>query len=329
LYLANPTRIKNNKLYQPIVFSVKLIIFALAIYYLYNQFSQRNLENLGSFISKHLLTTRGFLLLGVLILIQFVNYGLENLKWRKVLDDLKTYSFGETQKAVYAGNAVAILTPDRLGTFIGRFSYLKDISKTKITFSTFVGNYAQLVTTLLFSLLGLVLSWNFSIGFQFPEQLSIKLLISIMVVVCCGALSIYYHQRTLVEILRKRKWKFMQKLVEKLEFMEQLTEKRLHIILLIALARYFVFVIQFYIALQLFGLTESFIWTLSFCGILYLFSTIIPSPFMGNLGTREAIGVFLVAPLGLSETIVAASLFVWLTNVVLPSLLGGLILLKK
>lgn len=260
---------------------------------------------------------------------QFVNYGLENLKWRQILTELKAYSFIETQKAVYAGNAIAILTPDRLGTFIGRFSYLKRISRTKITLSTFVGNYAQLVTTLLFAMIGLILTWNMSIGFQFPEKLGINVIISIMVVVCCTAIFIYYNQLVLLELLGKIKWKLGKVLIERFRFMTELSERKLHLILVTAIMRYFVFVFQFFLALQLFGAAVSFSWTIAFCGILYLFSTLIPSPFMGNLGTREAIAVFMVSPLGLGESVIASSLFIWLINIVLPSVIGGLILLRK
>lgn len=260
---------------------------------------------------------------------QFVNYGLENLKWRQILDELKNYSFLETQKAVYAGNAIAILTPDRLGTFIGRFTYLKDLSKTKITLSTFVGNYAQLVTTMLFAMLGLIMTWNLSIEFQFPENLGVNMIISVMIFVCCTAIFTYYNQLVLLELLGKIKWKFGDLLRDRLRFMTELSERSLHLILITAVLRYLTFVVQFYIALHLFGAAVSFSWAIAFCGILYLFATIIPSPFMGNLGTREAIAVFMVSPLGLGEHVIAASLFIWLINVVLPSLIGGFILLRK
>ncbi|CAG5080557.1 lysylphosphatidylglycerol synthase transmembrane domain-containing protein [Parvicella tangerina] len=323
------SNIKNNKLYQPLVFAVKLIIFALAIYYLYTQFTHRNLDNLGDLVSEHLFQTQGILLFTGLVLLQFVNYGLENLKWRQTLPLLKESTFLRTQKAVYAGNAVAILTPDRLGTFIGRFTYIKEIPKTTITFSTFVGNYAQLVTTLLFALIGLILSWNFAIGFHYPEQLPINTLIIVMTIVCCMALFIFYQQKVLLELLRKLKWKYLNNLITKLEFLGDLTELRLHTILGIAILRYLVFIAQFHVALTLFGAEPELIWTAAFCGVLYLFSTLIPSPFMGNLGTREAIAVFLVIPFGLEETVIIASLFIWLINVVLPSIIGGIILLKK
>lgn len=329
MHTVNFLPIKTNKLYQPVVFSVKLIIFALAIYYLYTQFTQRNLDNLGQVLNDHLFTGSGIGLLLSMLVLQFLNYGIENLKWRQILPELTNLSFIKTQKAVYAGNAIALFTPDRLGTFIGRFTYLNEISKTRITVSTFVGNYAQLVTTLLFSLIGLILAWNNEIAFQFPEKLGISTLINVMIIACSLALFVYYQQQFAIELLKKSTRTFIKEFTNRLRFMEKLDGKKLHLILLIAFSRYFVFVLQFYLALMLFGANMDFVWTLSFCGILYLFATLIPSPFMGNLGTREAIGVFLVMPLGIEESVILASLFIWLVNVVLPSIIGGIILLKK
>lgn len=280
-------------------------------------------------IREQLLSGIGIAIFIGLILLQFVNYALENLKWRLILPELNQLTFLKTQKAVYAGNAIAILTPDRLGTFIGRFSYLKEYSKSRITLSTFVGNYAQLVTTLLFSLIGMVLAWNMNFTFQFPENLGINILIICMIVICCIAIFIFYNQQTAIDLLKRSKRKYAKEMTERFKFMDHLTTSKHHFILSTAILRYTTFVSQFYLALILFGADVSLIWTIAFCGILYLFSTIIPSPFMGNLGTREAVGVYLVSPLGLEEPVILASLFIWLINVVLPSLLGGLILLKK
>lgn len=263
------------------------------------------------------------------MIFQFVNYALENLKWRTVLTELRSFDFIKTQKAVYAGNAVAIFTPDRLGTFIGRFTYLKEVSKTKITYSTFVGNYAQLVTTVVFALIGLTLSWNMNLDFHFPKQLSIQKLTLILIPVTACFIFILYHQISILLLLEKLKSKYLKGLIEKLSFMKSLQEKNIHEIFGWAALRYLTFVLQFHLALKLFGSDQSFIWSLAFCGVLYLFATIIPSPFMGNLGTREAVAVFLLSTSDLTMTVVAASLLIWLINVVLPSIIGGLILLKK
>lgn len=260
---------------------------------------------------------------------QFANYGFENLKWRIILPDLSKFSFLKTQKAVYAGNAVGILTPDRLGTFIGRFTYLTEVSKTRITYSTFVGNYAQLVTTILFALIGATLSWNLSINFHFPEKLSLPSILLVLIPLSCIALFGLYHQITIVKIIGKIKSPRVRSFIDKLRFMHQLNESRVHLLLLFSIARYLIFVLQFHLSLKIFGSQESFLWTLSFCGLVYLFATIIPSPFMGNLGTREAIAVFLVASIGIEEIVVVSSLLIWLINIVFPSILGGLILLRK
>lgn len=301
----------------------------MALYYLYHQFVDKHDESIANYAMNCLKQENVFLLILAIFGLQFVNYGIENVKWRTTFNEIKKESFFKTWKAVYAGNAVAIFTPDRLGTFIGRFGYLKDYSKTKITYTTFVGNYAQLTATLLFAVIGLTLAWNGSYNFKFPEFIPIPRLLLIFTPITIVAISLFYYQEILIKWLNKLSFKWTQEVVKKLEFVHAYSSLQLTAILLLAITRYLVFVFQFYLAMKIFQIPFDLIESLSFCGVLYLFSTFIPSPFMGNLGTREAVGVFLLSNLNLEMGIITASLLIWLINVVFPSVLGGLIILTK
>ncbi len=301
----------------------------MAIYYVYQQFDEKHNESIASFVNSCLRNDNALLYIFIIFLLQFTNYGLENLKWRQSFPEIRKEGVFKTWKAVYAGNAIAIFTPDRLGTFIGRFSYLKNYSKTKITYTTFVGNYAQLTATLAFSIAGLVLAWNNNYNFKFPSFLSVPTLLLVFTPITILMLSLFYYQEILTSILQKVKWKWAEEIATKLEFVQSYKNLELTLILLLAFMRYFVFVGQFYLAVQIFQLPFDFIETLSFCGIFYLFSTFIPSPFMGNLGTREAVGVFLLSNIDGELRLISASLLIWLINVVFPSVLGGFIFLTK
>ncbi len=280
-------------------------------------------------MAQSLNSAESWLMILLIFLLQFVNYGIENAKWRVAYKELKSSSFIKTWKAVYAGNAIALFTPDRLGTFIGRFGYLKDYSKTQITYTTFVGNYAQLCTTLLFAVVGMVVAWNHELVFRFPEALSIPNLVLIFTPITVLFFSFFFYQELLIQWFSRFKAKWMQDVVTKLNFVQEYSIARLTSILVLSALRYLVFVLQFYIAIKVFQLDFDLLTTLSFCGILYLFSTLIPSPFMGNLGTREAVAVYLLSNLNGEVAVISASLFIWLINVVFPSILGGLFFLTK
>lgn len=270
-----------------------------------------------------------FLLILSIFGLQFLNYGIENIKWRTAFKELRKESFLNTWKAVYAGNAVALFTPDRLGTFIGRFGYLKNYSKTKITYTTFVGNYAQLTATLFFAVVGLVLAWNNEYNFRLPQFIPIPRLLLIFAPITIVVISIFYYQDILIQWFRRFKFKWIKEGIKKLEFVQSYSNFQLTTVMILGMIRYLVFVFQFYLAMKVFQLPFDMIESLSFCGILYLFATFIPSPFMGNLGTREAVGVYLLSNLNGEMGIISASLLIWLINVVFPSVLGGLLLLTK
>ena len=296
---------------------------------MYHLFDQKHDESIAGHIQKSLSQSGAWLSIGFIFLLQFVNYGLENFKWRISYQEIKKESFLKTLKAVYAGNAIALFTPDRLGTFIGRFSYLKNYSKTKITYTTFVGNYAQLTTTLFFAVIGMILAWNNDFNFKFPEILPLPRLILIFTPVMLFVGALFYYQEILITFIGKRKGKWFKEVHKKLNFVSHYSNKRLTAIMSIAMLRYLIFVAQFFLAAKVFQLSFSSLEMLSFCGILYLFATFIPSPFMGNLGTREAVAVYLLSNINGEVAIISASLLVWLINVVFPSILGGLIFLTK
>ncbi len=321
--------IEKSTIYKFLFFTVKVAIFSLALYYLYHQFEGKHNESIASYAVKCLRKENALYLVVGIFLLQFVNYALENLKWRATFKEIQQESFWTTWKAVYAGNAVAIFTPDRLGTFIGRFGYLKNYSKTKITYTTFVGNYAQLSATLIFAIVGMIIAWNGELNFKFPAFASLPRLLLIFTPVTILMFCLFYYQEILISLLNKVKNKWFQDIVKKLEFVQTYGNLQLTWILTLALFRYLIFVIQFYLAIKVFQLPFDLISTLSFCGILYLFSTFIPSPFMGNLGTREAVGVYLLSNVDGELGIISASLLIWLLNVVFPSILGGLIFLTK
>ena len=73
---------------------------------------------------------------------------LEAIKFKVLLPDSKGVKFLDIIKSVYVGNLTALITPKRLGNFIGRNWFLK--RKTNdITLSTVTGNIFQLLATLL------------------------------------------------------------------------------------------------------------------------------------------------------------------------------------
>ena len=86
-------------------------------------------------------------LLTVLIF-QFINWILEAIKLNILLIDSDKYNFFDVVKAVYVGNLTALITPKRLGNFIGRSLILSN-KVDHVTTASISGNIAQLFSTVL------------------------------------------------------------------------------------------------------------------------------------------------------------------------------------
>ena len=110
------------KYYSKNTFFISLLVFVFAFaYILYNINNHQNL---------FLQLTQGFsneiIPFFILILIlQFLNWTLEAIKFKVLLPDSKRVKFLDIVKSVYVGNLTALITPKRLGNFIGRNWFLK------------------------------------------------------------------------------------------------------------------------------------------------------------------------------------------------------------
>tara|TARA_B100000965_G_C19481422_1_gene708706 strand:- start:732 stop:1100 length:369 start_codon:yes stop_codon:yes gene_type:complete len=100
-------------------------------------------------------------------------------------------------------------------------------------------------------------------------------------------------------------------------------------ILLISIFRYFVFIIQYYILFLAFKIPIELVDVAIFVGILFGLVTFIPSFAPGNLGTREALSIFILGGSVIGIKFSSISFIVWVVNVAISALLGGLFLLNK
>ena len=55
--------------------------------------------------------------------------------------------------------------------------------------------------------------------------------------------------------------------------------------------------------------------------------TFIPSPFMGNLGTREAVVLLLLVNYNSTAEVLSASIILWVINIAFPAIVGSLLFL--
>lgn len=261
-------------------------------------------------------------LLIIVSLLMPLNWILETLKWKLLINQINQQSFGKTVLDVLAGISTSLLTPNRIGNFIGRSVNLDKSIRTKAIISTIHSNLAQFSASLLFGFIGLSM-----IHFD-PAFVSLMgLRISAFVVIIIG-LGFYFYPRLLdfnpLSKMYSEQTKNGIHLVQ-----EQPLGLKLGV-LLISLVRYVVYLLQFYIILSCFGLDLNPQEIIPAIAVVYLITTIIPSFLFGKLFVREVSALFVLTSFGISTPVVLLTVFIlWVINLAIPALAGGIVLMKS
>ena len=297
---------------------IKTLAFFGVIYFIYLMVKNRD----SIFILKNILinlSVGSYSTIIFVFFLQFVNWSLEAIKFKEILKKKNPITLKDSIKAIYIGNASSIFTPDRLGNFIGRAFYLRKNNKIVITSASMLGNLAQLLSTLTFATIAmlLIVSTNNSITIIYENP---KAILALIIVINLIVASLFFHPLLFILLVLKIKW--LKKYRSHFLFIAKYSIVDLLLFYSLSLIRYIIFIVQFYLLLIVFGLQLEAIELLIFIGLMYFVTTFIPSPFLGNLGTREISAMYLLSSFNQPESILAASLSIWLINVIFPALLG-------
>lgn len=302
---------------KPYLFALKLIAVIVLIGYLVFKIKNEpvlttlnslKIENYSAFIS--------------CIILVFINWGLEAKKWELMLKPIQKLSFLKSYKSVLSGLATGLLTPNRLGNFLGRLAYIKTKYHNQAIIHTQIGNLAQFISTILVGIIGLfVISW-----FQF-NLLNPILVGVISVLFLCIGLLFYFKPNTILHLPFS---KYLNEKTQKsLVVVTQYSTTFKFQILALSIFRYLVFTIQYYALFFMFNPIHS-LQLLCLISITFLLTTIIPSFFFGKLFVRESVAVFTFSFLNLDPTlIILVAFLLWMINLAIPAIFGALFWLKQ
>lgn len=303
------------------------ILFAWLAFSIYNNIKhQPQLAVSWQQIQDSFHSAKFFLLLATLLLV-FVNWAIEALKWRASVAMIQPIGFWQAFKAVLSGVTFSVTMPNRVGEYLGRVLYLPEGSRLKTISVTLVGSFAQLLTTLFAGVIGLVVLKK-TLLHTYPNlviwyQIALYSLIAIVLVL----ILIYFNVSATVGIFNK--WIRNQKYLFLVEALNSFHSRLLMKILLLSVLRYFVFIVQYILVFYLFEVNVSaFVigWVMS---VVFLAMAIVPSIALVEIGVRGEIslklmGMYSANSLGIGLT----SISVWLVNLVIPAIIGSLLLMN-
>lgn len=269
--------------------------------------------------------TNALLLVALVVLLVFVNWGIEALKWRLLVAHLQSITFGRAFKATVAGTSIGLITPNRTGEFVGRVLFLDPQYRFGGAFATALGSIAQFVVTLLAGGIALSLLMVLQHALPWPDGWYSVALVSLTALVSVGALVLYLFPELLRHLLLLLPvLKHMKKASSVLDTYDR---RELLVVLGLSLLRYAVFTTQFVLLCMAFHVGTSAGTAMLAIPVVYLVSTLVPTLLLTELGVRGSAAVAFFAPLGGDEgAVLLATTVLWLLNLVLPAAVGSVLL---
>lgn len=297
-------------------------VFLLACLFLYVRFSRHG----GGYSMEMLdaaLRTLGLPLLVGQFLLMSLNWSIEALKWRLLMQGIERIGAVQAFAATLAGTSIGLITPNRIGEFVGRVLFLRPENRVAGSFATTVGSIAQFIVTVVLGMAGVV-AVTLQGDWQSVRWISAAW-IGVCTLVAAASLMLYYNPGLLRAVAARlpliRRWE------RHAGVLERFSPAMLTRVLLMSAVRYAVFTAQFaWLLHAIVGIP----WQGGLASVpaAFLVGTLIPTVMVTELGVRGSVAVALISPAAASDQgVFTASALLWLINLAAPAMAGAIIML--
>ena len=302
--------------------TIGISLFLWIAYTLYNQIiHQPNLQNTIHDLFVEWNTSK-ILFLSVVFLLMIFNWTIEAQKWRLLLVGTEKFSLWKSLQSVLTGVAVSVITPNRIGEYMGRILYLRNVHKIQGITVTIIGSFAQLIIT---GFLGLIGVAYYILNVQNFSWLTILFIASLLFFTFLTYL--FFNLHKLLDWTKGIK--FFRKLRIYLEIVKRFNQRQLIKILLISTGRYLVYTLQFILLLKFFLVDINNVIMLCTVWLIFWIMAILPTIAIAEIGIRGETALFFLAPLSTNHLgIVSSTFMLWFINLIIPSLIGCLFVYK-
>ncbi len=301
---------------------LKWIIAFTSVFYIAYHITRRahsvNIQTIFSLLQQN---DSASLSLIVLILLMMLNWLIESLKWKLIIEDVEKISLLKSLRAVLTGLTLSFYSPNRTGEFLGRVMHLQPEHRVRASLLTFVGSIAQLIITLqagsiaaLFYLFPQTTMRTYR-GFNFQS-------LSIFIIVLISFIFLFNIAKWMEQLKRIN---FLKKYAAKFDVLQKLSNQKLMVVYLLSVFRYLIFAFQFYLLLRLCNINLSTFEMIINIALSFMLTSLIPSIALGELGVRGSVNLSLFSLNHANDSaVLVASFLLWLINLAIPALIGAM-----
>lgn len=309
---------------KTISYLLKIGIVAFALLFLYKQLTSKS--SIGDFNISYILLRlqENYAVITIVILMMLLNWFLESLKWRSLISKIEKITIRRSIRAIFSGITISAFTPNRVGEYGGRIFCLEKADRIQAVLITVIGSMAQLVTTILFGLTGILLLPNLmpvfdellsQIIFAYPIMLFVIILLNVLLVTLFLNASVFSTVLSKIRLFRKfTKYNEVFSYYDYSDLLE---------VLLYSIARYAVFTSQFFILLQVFDVKISLVDGFILITTMLFVVSVIPTIAITEIGVRGSVALFFFGLVSSNVVgILSATFVMWIINLLLPALIG-------
>lgn len=311
--------VKNKKL---IFFLLKLFIAAGLLWFIVSEIK------FSEIVSAIEGANAGFLIAAFIL--TFLNIYLQYIKWKFTCNLLlNENSKSKIFTSLLHGLAAGVFTPARIGEYFGRALVFKEKPVYKVALATLLDKFFPLLMVAIFGSISSILFLHFQ--YEVTSFITLSLFIALFTLfyfLIYFLLNERFWDSFIFEKLRKSKR--LRYFLDKIKEFKNLDRKYFSKMLIISFLFYFCFLVQYALLVAAFSHHFNFFDYLWAGNLIMFAKTIIPPISLGELGIREGASVYFISRLGESASVgFNASIFLFVINVLFPSIIGLFLLIKK
>lgn len=306
----------SNKSKQFLWLVLKVGILILLGIFIYNTLVNQNELSWESF-SANLLSTSLFSFQSILILIflTIINWFFEITKWKLLGSQVESLSFIEASEQSLASLSFSLLTPNRIGEYGAKALYFKKEERKKVMILNFIGNFHQLLVTLMLGFIGLIIIEPFlrTNATEFP----INFVFILVILLAVSILILMFNKRFIS--WRQKKW-------DNLDFISRKLNSK---VFLFSLIRYLIFSHQFYFLIQIFEVDMAYPSAMAGIASMYLISSIVPALSLFDFVLKGSVAVLIFGLFDISPSLILCiTTLMWILNFAGPAIIGSYFVLR-
>jgi uncharacterized protein (TIRG00374 family) len=307
---------------KKIIFLFKVLIASGLLFYIVELVDLRKI--------KYSIETANIYLVISAFLLGAINIFFQFAKWRVICRSLLQINKNKlVLRSLFYGFAAGIASPMRIGEHFIRAIPFKNKSIVDVTIASFIDKLFPLTIA---AFIGSVSSIIYIHTF-YDVTLFVTLLLFLVLLLLSIILLVIIKRKNFWNnfIFQKIKnWKILYKFISKIEIVSELKKFNGGKIFLYSLFFYSTYIFQFVLLVGAFSLKFELLNYIWFATLIMFAKSIIPSFTFGELGIREGAAIFFAGAFNISQAAgFSAAFLLFIINLVLPSLVGALLLIRK